>query len=193
MLDKIEEALDHMEKEGLTESLVLAKAIQKLVQDYIQGKMRAASPLTSTAPNTTTPVRAGSTQVPTYTAVAATTPAPATSAGPKKPMVAITAHNPQGAQVKKEEHWIIYIVPDLPSEYPAYDGGTEVLTTEQAAAEFELQTKVKPLRSRWAKGKPGSPRTALVLAFSPKAAANLPTRISLFGWNRPVIRKPPRT
>ncbi|KAL1952677.1 hypothetical protein VTO42DRAFT_4461 [Malbranchea cinnamomea] len=72
--------------------------------------------------------------------------------------VTITVHNSKGieallaneteitaifidVQVKKEEHWITCIVPDLPSEYPAYDGETGVFTVEQAAAEFELQTK----------------------------------------------------
>ncbi|KAL1954488.1 hypothetical protein VTO42DRAFT_1130 [Malbranchea cinnamomea] len=52
--------------------------------------------------------------------------------------VAITVYNSQDAQIEKEKHWITCIIPDLPSEYLAYDGGTEVLTTEQAVAEFEL-------------------------------------------------------
>jgi hypothetical protein len=56
-----------------------------------------------------------------------------------------------GARIKKEERWVTCIVPDLPPEYPAYEGGTQVLTAEQAAEEFEFSTKAKPLQSRWAR------------------------------------------
>ncbi|KAL1953586.1 hypothetical protein VTO42DRAFT_2566 [Malbranchea cinnamomea] len=77
-------------------------------------------------------------------------------------------------------------------QHESYVGGTQKLTAEQAAKEFELQTKLKPLQSRWARVQPGSTTTALVLAFSPEVVASLPTRVTLFRWNRPVIKKAPK-
>ncbi|KAL1952607.1 hypothetical protein VTO42DRAFT_4687 [Malbranchea cinnamomea] len=120
--------------------------------------------------------------------------------------IAITAHSIQdmetllarkaeisavltGAKLEKEEHWVICIIPDLTPEYSSYVGGTQKLTAKQAAEEFELQTKLKPLQSRWARVQPGSTTTALILAFSPEVVASLPTRVTLFRWNRPVIKK----
>jgi hypothetical protein len=70
-----------------------------------------------------------------------------------------------GAQVEKEEHWVTCLVPGLPSEYPDYFEGTKALTAAQVAEEFEFQTKIKPLQSRWARMNPGSSTATLVLAF----------------------------
>ncbi|OJD27483.1 hypothetical protein ACJ73_01122 [Blastomyces percursus] len=123
--------------------------------------------------------------------------------------LAITAHNTQGieallgksteisailtgAQIEKEERWLVCIIPDLPPEYPDYEGRTQVLSAEQAAEEFELQTEIKPLQSRWARNQAGNPTTALILAFPPEAGANLPARVTLYGWNRPVVKKRPK-
>ncbi|OJD09428.1 hypothetical protein ACJ73_10324, partial [Blastomyces percursus] len=123
--------------------------------------------------------------------------------------IAITAHSAQGmeallekkdeisavltnAQMEKEERWAICIVPGMQPEYRDYCGGTQTLAAEEAAGEFARLTGATPHQSHWARAQPGRPSNALVLAFSPEAAAKLPKVVEIYGRRRPVIIKPPK-
>ncbi|OJD25290.1 hypothetical protein ACJ73_03346 [Blastomyces percursus] len=96
------------------------------------------------------------------------------------------------AQMEKEERWAICIVPGMQPEYRDYCGGTQTLAAEEAAGEFARLTGVTPHQSHWARAQPGRPSNALVLAFSPEAAAKLPKVVEIYGRRRPVIIKPPK-
>ncbi|OJD10503.1 hypothetical protein ACJ73_09773 [Blastomyces percursus] len=96
------------------------------------------------------------------------------------------------AQIEREEQWVTCIIPDLTTSYSDYTGETHTFSVEQVTKEFELQTKVKPMQWRWARKQPDKDTTALILSFSPDMMVNLPARITLFGWNRPIIRKTPK-
>jgi hypothetical protein len=78
--------------------------------------------------------------------------------------VAITAHSMQGmeallsksskisailtgAQVEKEEHWVTCIVPNLPPEYPAYEGGTQVLLQSRQPRNLNSRPRPNPYRA----------------------------------------------
>lgn len=96
----------------------------------------------------------------------------------------------EGSHVDVEDKWAVFVIPDVPRSYTAFDKDPVVVTEETALEEFKIQVPgVQPIKFYWSKKSTDQTVGTLVVAVSEAEAGKIPFKIQLFSHKTIIKRK----
>lgn len=100
-----------------------------------------------------------------------------------------------GAKAEMEEKWAVFVIPETPQYFRAFDGTEIAITDEMALDEFKLQTGLPPVRLHRTNKATGHETGTIIVTVHEECAPNMPRRVYLFGQTLRIFHKTlrPRT